>query len=250
MFNKIVTAILIIFVNFWTIAQHNTPEEIVKEYYEALLNDNWEKIAELTHPDEMSLFRKNLKRNNYEVIASKMGTTTDSLQNLSNSALYVIFLHDLYLNVPTVKAKENKFILGTIYENKDSAYVIYKGENYYTNIIQLINFKNEWKMKLDYNIRIMFIRPNISIESLQNDKYNSQSDHNEYKASESFANSFNADESLKTIMKSVSEVMKDNNFINSLATFNKKYYDALINEGFTKDQALQIVSGIKSPFLK
>ena len=248
MVKKILAAL---FITSFSLAQQYSPEDVIKQYDDAFLNDNWEKVAELTHPDEIVLFKKSLKPNQYEIAASDRNVKNiDSLYNLSDLELYAFFLQNLYLNVPSVKVIEDKSIVGTVFDGQDYAYVVYKSEEKYPYIIELKKIRGEWKMKLDRNIRMIFVPLEItsSITSNENDTYSNN--YEKYNSYSEYDSPSSDNERVKSIMKTVFEMMTDDEFVNNLAIFNKKYYDALLKEGFTKDEALKIITESKSPLQK
>jgi hypothetical protein len=245
--------LLVIFITSYSLAQQYSPEDVIRQYDEAFLSDNWKKVAELTYPDEISLFKKNLKPNQYEIAASDSKIKNiDSLYTLSDKDLYAFFLQNLYLNVPSVKVVEDKSIVGTVFDGQDYAYVVYKREGKYSDIIELKKFQDEWKMKLDKNIRMIFVPLEITStsESTSNEDDTYSNNYDKYNTYNEYDSPLSDNERVKSMMKTVFEMMTDDEFVNNLAIFNKKYYDALIKEGFTKDEALKIITESKSPLQK
>lgn len=243
--------LIVIFITSYSFAQQDSPEEIIKQYDEAFLSDNWKIVAELTHPDEISLFKKNLKQNHYEIAAADRNVKNiDSLYNLSNIDLYAFFLQNLYLNVPSVKVREDISIVGTVYDEKDFAFVVYKREEKYPDIIELKRDNNKWKMQLDKNIRTIFVPLEINYGSMSNEENIYSSNYDKYNSNKEYDSPVDDNEKIKSMMKTYFEMITDDEFVNNLAIFNKKYYEALLKEGFTKDEALKIITESKSPLQK
>ncbi|MBK7230625.1 MAG: hypothetical protein IPH97_17555 [Ignavibacteriales bacterium] len=243
--------LLVIFITSYSLAQQYSPEEVIKQYDEAFLNDDWKKVSGLTHPDEISLFRNNLKQNHFEIAASDRNVKDiDSLSTLSDLDLYAFFLQNLYLNVPSVKLREDISIVGTVYDEKDYAFVVYKREEKYPDIIELKKDNNNWKMKLDKNIRMIFVPSEITFGSKSNEDDAYSNNYDKYNSYNEYDSPLSDNERVKTTMKTVFEMMTDDEFVNNLAIFKKKYYDALLKEGFTKDESLEIITESKSPLQK
>jgi hypothetical protein len=143
-------------------AKQKSPEEIVKQYNKAYLNNNWREVAEFTEPNELSEFRKNLKNNYYKIVASEAGLkNVDSLYKLSDRALYAFFLQYVYSEIPSLKDVTEKLIIGTLYKNKEYAYVVYKSDSKDVNVIELKNSNNGWKINfVDPYIEIIFVNFN------------------------------------------------------------------------------------------
>lgn len=138
-------------------SQDNSPENTFKIFHSAYLNNDWETVADLTNPLELSLFRNGMKDIHYNRVASFCNIKCiDSVYNFSNKTLYAFYLKDLYENAPKLKITELN-IVGTVFENDESAYVVYKTELGKANLNHLNLFNGQWKIEIDPNIRLMFI---------------------------------------------------------------------------------------------
>jgi len=140
-------------------ARNKSPEEVITQYDTAYLNNNWRKIAELTSPDLLSFFKKNLNKDYFKIAEPDIKSKKlDSLINLSNIELYAFFLKYLYSKIPDLTDENKKLIIGTVYENKKYSYVVYKTSDGFVNVIKLKNYNNEWKIDfLDPFIELTFM---------------------------------------------------------------------------------------------
>ncbi|MFZ1519033.1 MAG: hypothetical protein WAU11_09675 [Ignavibacteriaceae bacterium] len=248
MMKKIVLVTLITMIGGFSLAQDNSPVEIIEQYDEAYLNNDWQKVAQLTNPVELTLFRNSIKINQYEIAAADANTNIDSIHNLSDMNLYAIFLNSVYSKAPTAKIVERKFIIGTLYEKNSYAYVVYKDEKKDVGMIELENFNNEWKMGLDLNLRWIFVGLDYSSNGTSESENNFSNNFYKYNSNNESEPPVKDSEIVKSTISQLSELMTDENFVSQLAVFSKKYYDALLKEGFAKEEALQIISGSKSLF--
>ena len=142
-------------------SQENSPEYTFKIFQYAYLNNDWETVADLTNPIELSIFRNGMKDIHYNRVASLYNIKSiDSVYNFSNKTLYAFYLKDLYEKAPKLKITELN-IVGTVFENDESAYIVYKNELGKANIEHLNLFNEQWKIEIDPNIRLMLFRIKI-----------------------------------------------------------------------------------------
>ena len=231
-----------------TIFAQSLPEEVIHQYENAIINDDWDQVSELTASEELSSFRKNLTEENYKFIASSNGITNiDSVRNYSDRKLYSLVLKNIYLLEPSLKDTIKKTIIGTIYQRNDYAYVVYKRNEKYINTYELIKDNDNWKlMKLDVNVEYLFYRYENNLprttETNSTNSSNSQTD-----------NLFDTTKymgTIKNMMGTILDFYLEDSVINKLANFDKKYFDALIKIGFNKDDAIKIISNSKLTFGK
>ena len=56
-----------------------------------------------------------------------------------------------------------------------------------------------------------------------------------------------AEEMIKAVRETIDEIELDGKILDEVARIHKKYYDALLNAGFTEDQAIKIVTDLPLP---
>ena len=114
--------------------QTNTPEAAAEKYYDAFYAGQWEKLAELAHPDALSetaAFVKELANSNKSTRASMTEDfagyfSIDTIDRVSSRMIYAVF-NQVMMSKPIFKEMldgSKVTILGSVKEGENDAHVV------------------------------------------------------------------------------------------------------------------------------